>query len=426
MRNCAIVALCFVLIGLCLTVVTGSYIGKKTLKETVITVFQNIANFNQESEKEWDVLEDGSQSGLGDDQKETEEAQSLSEAELAELYAELVPQLDDETLEKVNQAIQGNLSQAEMSLLIQEVYESVDTTTKIKIATALASVLGEEDVMDELEGSPDEDTIENWSDSISKFFQENVVSSIQEADIDIDDTIIFNDNYDIMTNDVQKMELGSDITELNLKVGGAAFYVEESADAQFYVEAENTSRFQVYVENQCLYVKTLKTSGSTMDNSKVTLYVPAGVQLDALYAELGAGQLKLTGINATRQDISVGAGQIVLEDMQAQKMNVEVGMGELLAGNIVVDELVAEVGMGHMSLEGAIGVGADIECAMGSVELVCSGAYTDFNYTIEGALGDVEIDGTHYSGVVKEQKINNNASKLIEVECAMGNVVIDF
>lgn len=328
MKSCAIIALCLVALGLALTVVTGSYIGKKTIEETVKTVMD-------------------------------------------------------------------------------------ETVTSFRSANEIGEIQSE-------------DTVDGWADELQKFFGKNFWKSVEEAEFDIDESIVFNDSYEVMHGDVEKFALGSSITDVNLKVGGTAFRVKESGDNQYYVEAEDVSKFQAYVEGECLYIKTLKASADTIDNSKVTLYVPAGNQLDSLWAELGAGQIILEDINAVRQDITVGAGQITIKDMQAQSMTVEVGMGELVATDVTVDTLNAEVGMGHMLFKGAINKEANIECAMGSVEVECQGIKEDFNYEIDGALGEVVIGNRQYAGVAQEQKINNNASKDMTLECAMGSLVIDF
>lgn len=448
MKNCAITALCLVSLGLVMTIVIGSYIGKKTIKETVKTVMDEaVSNFRSANKigevqsdnmEEADYVENGTSENIitGENIFDAENAsevvaalQSLNEETKAELLETLKNSLDVETMEKVNQAMEGVLSDDELTMLVEELNDSLDMETKLAVVGQLAAVFGEKEmaaVTNALENVVDEDAVDSWADGLCQIFSENFWNSVEEAEFDIDEYIVFNDSYEVMNGDVEKFAIGSSIADLNLKVGGAAFRVKESDDNQYYVEAEDVSKFQAYVEGECLYIKTLKSSVDGIDDSKVTLYVPAGVQLKSLWAELGAGQIILENINAARQDITVGAGQITIKDMQAQTMTVEVGMGELVATDVTVDTLNAEVGMGHMLLKGAINKEANIECAMGSVEVECQGEKDDFNYEIDGALGEVVIGNRQYAGVTQEQKINNNASKDMKLECAMGSLVIDF
>ena len=464
MRNCAITALCLVALGLALTIVTGSYIGKKTMKETIETVMNmtvdSIKNVGKLENKE-DQWDNDSQEGMlateNSEKQDKEEkiqenikennrdAKSLLDAENASEAVAALQSLDDETkeefmatlensldaeiMEKVNQAMEGLLTEEELTELLEELNASLDMETKLEVAGQLAGLFGEEEmaaVTNALENAVDEDSLESWADGLGDFFSENFWNSVGEAEFDIEDSITFNNDYEVLQGDVDKTALGSGIIDLNLKVGGASFRVKESEDNQYYVEAEDVSKFQAYVEGECLYIKTLKASANTIDDSTVTLYVPAGCQLASLSVELGAGQITLENIDAARQDLTVGAGQINIKDMQAENMTVEVGMGELVATDIIVDTLNAEVGMGHMLVKGAINKDANIECAMGSVEVECQGAREDFNYEIDGALGEVVIGNKQYAGVTQEQKINNNASKDMRLECAMGSLVIDF
>ena len=65
-------------------------------------------------------------------------------------------------------------------------------------------------------------------------------------------------------------------------------------------------------------------------------------------------------------------------------------------------------------------------CSMGYVALYLMGNEDDFNYQLEGAMGNIDIGGMSFSGFGQEKKIDNGASKNIEVECSMGNISILF
>ncbi len=460
MRNCAITALCLIALGLVLTIATGSYIGKKAIKDTVKTVMDgaldtihsanDVDNVRDELQKETEEIKPSQEDTSGRDLTgnsdvtanlfEAENAseavaalQSLDDETKEEFLSTLESSLDAKTMEKVKRAMEGLLTEEELTELLEELNGSLDLETKLEIASQLAGVFGEEEmetVTNALENVVDEDAVDNWadglSDGIEDFFSENFWKSVNEAEFDIEDSIVFNDSYEVLHGDVEKFPLGSSVTDVSLNVGGASFHVKESTDEQYHVEAESVSKFQAYIEDECLYIKTLKSSTSAMDVSKVTLYVPEVCQLDSLSVDLGAGEIALENINAAKQNLTVGAGQITLKNVEAQTLTVEVGMGELIATGMNVDNVNAEVGMGHMLLKGAINQEANIECAMGSVEVECEGTEADFNYDIDGAMGEVKVGNRQYAGVAQEQKINNNASKNMKLECAMGSLVIDF
>ena len=63
---------------------------------------------------------------------------------------------------------------------------------------------------------------------------------------------------------------------------------------------------------------------------------------------------------------------------------------------------------------------------MADIDLKLDGAEDSFNYEVDVAMGNVEIDGKTYSGLATEKDIDNNAARDISAECAMGNITISF
>ena len=41
-------------------------------------------------------------------------------------------------------------------------------------------------------------------------------------------------------------------------------------------------------------------------------------------------------------------------------------------------------------------------------------------------MGELKVGDDSYNGLAQEKQINNNASKNMELECAMGSVVVEF
>lgn len=245
---------------------------------------------------------------------------------------------------------------------------------------------------------------------------------------EITDNMIFESEYSMMHGDVEKHAVGSNVNKLNIEAGGCAFYFEESEDSQFYVEAEGTGKFQCFIKNDSLHVKTTRkvNSWDDYDECKIKLYIPADYNFEKVTVQLGAGYLEMDDITAAEMDLEVGAGKITADELQAEKCDVEVGMGEILISDMQVSKMNAEVGMGHLMLDGTILGNVDAECAMGAIEMELAGIEEQFNYSIEAAMGNITVDGTDYSGVGQDRTIKNGADKTMNLECAMGNIEVDF
>ena len=50
----------------------------------------------------------------------------------------------------------------------------------------------------------------------------------------------------------------------------------------------------------------------------------------------------------------------------------------------------------------------------------------EYNYEISCGAGEIVIGEKVYRGIKPEEKINNNAQKLINIECNVGEITVDF
>lgn len=251
---------------------------------------------------------------------------------------------------------------------------------------------------------------------------------LDEVDYDIDESTDFDKKYDIQKGDVKRYRLEGAITALEIEAGGCSFLVKESGDEYFYVEAEKVGKFQAYVEAGTLYITTTTSQKkwNEMSKSSVILYVPAGCSFDRADVELGAGVLDFPGLCASEASLEVGAGRITSTGIAVSKLEISVGAGQIELKDMDVAELEANVSMGEMAAKGAIRHSLTAECSMGNIELLLEGTQEDYNFDLSGAMGNVTLGGKSYSGFATDRSVNNGSDKLIEVECSMGNVTIQF
>ncbi len=252
----------------------------------------------------------------------------------------------------------------------------------------------------------------------------------EEAEIlyDIDDNMLFDDDYEIWHGDIEKYAIGSHIKKMDIEAGGCAFYFEESEDDNFYIEATGVNKLQCYVKSDILYVKASHTlkDWEDYDEFEIILYIPKEYRFEQVEVELGAGLLEVEEIASNKMNLQVGAGQITVDYLVTEDCEIEVGMGEIVVDDMQITKMNAEVGMGHLMMGGTILGDVNAECSMGSMELELTGKEADFNYTLETAMGNVTIGDTDYSGLAQEKTVENSANKNMAIECAMGNLEVHF
>lgn len=230
-----------------------------------------------------------------------------------------------------------------------------------------------------------------------------------DAEYEIDSLQGFDRNQEIFTGDVEKFSLGTEMETLEIQAGGCSFEIAVSPDDCVYLGAQKAGKLQAYVEDNRLHIVHVVTSQKlgSMGNSSVVLYIPENTVFKTADLELGAGRLNVKNIQAEKLTLDIGAGQMALDYFETSDLTVDVGLGELQGA-------------------GRLGENADIECAMGNVELSLQGVQTDYNYDIEGAMGSIDIGAESYSGFEQAKKIENGAGRTITLDCSMGNITLTF
>ena len=248
---------------------------------------------------------------------------------------------------------------------------------------------------------------------------------------DLDDSIVFDKNHDIvdgatMMRSDYSFEAGQ-VKSLDIEVGGCSFETKVSENEYFYLDVSGIRKVQCYTENGVLHIKAANSRVSLNTHlGSITLYVPEGHSYDQVDIEFGAGELLISDLAADEVSLDLGAGHVKVKGVQAQEISASVGMGQLEFYDMDVALLDAEVGMGELVARGNIREKASLECAMGNMQLTLTGSERDFNYHLEAAAGNIDLGRNSYSGLAREQKIDNGASKNLDVECSMGNISIQF
>lgn len=268
------------------------------------------------------------------------------------------------------------------------------------------------------------DNFINWGIRLG----DNLSDSLPDPGYDIDDAASFDSGYEIWSGDVDKFRLGEEVETLKIEAGGCVFNTRTSGDGSFYIEASDAGKIQAYLENGTLCIRTTTSSRSwnNWNNCKVTLYVPEGYHYREADIELGAGKLEFESLDADRVSLGVGAGSITADSLKTDALKIEIGMGQIDLKDASVKDLEAEIGMGNFMAEGNIEGNVDADCSMGNVELKVKGSQQDFNYILDGALGNIELGAERYSGFGMSKKIDNGAQKNMEIGCEAGNITISF
>lgn len=126
-------------------------------------------------------------------------------------------------------------------------------------------------------------------------------------------------------------------------------------------------------------------------------------------------------------DIEAGAGVLYAEEVLARDFSLQVGGGECVIKSLRVgEEAGLHVGAGRVEIEKFIGNKLEGECGAGELSLCLAGKPEDYNYELQVAVGEICLGDHAYSGLANKHHVRNQANKNIDLECAMGSVVVSF
>lgn len=201
------------------------------------------------------------------------------------------------------------------------------------------------------------------------------------------------------------MEDKSGIRKIELELGCGSFKVV-SGDS-FKVDITGLPADKVYSgfdgDEWKVEVPHGKTSLNMYHDVRGTVTIPADCVPEVLEIEIGAGELIVEGLTATRSaELSVGAGTMTVTDCTLANAEIDCGMGELVFDGVLTGR-------------------GSIDCGMGNVTVTTIGRADDYGAKVECGMGNVEFNGLRWAAV-GNGTANAGAANYFDIECGMGNV----
>ena len=166
-------------------------------------------------------------------------------------------------------------------------------------------------------------------------------------------------------------------------------------DEELKIEVKDRKSWEKWAKNQ------YKSQGTLL------VQIPEGMRFEEADLKVGAGILRADDIQASELDVEVGAGEVSLESFAAEEFDLQCGAGEAYVSGDASEE-------------------AKIECGVGSVTYTALGNQQDYNYELNCGIGELNVGDRSFSGLGSEQKINNNGSRSMKIECGIGSVTVVF
>ncbi|MCR5503183.1 MAG: DUF4097 domain-containing protein [Lachnospiraceae bacterium] len=226
------------------------------------------------------------------------------------------------------------------------------------------------------------------------------------------------------------------IRKLNINAGAGRIRISErDDDAQtISVSASVTGKFDISESNGVLRIsltdqvvsKNNVYFGFNKAENLIEIRLPKGYHTEGADFSLGAGEIDIDSLKTDDAVFTVGAGRLDIDELLSDSVNISVSAGEtdinsLQSKATVLNVNMGKIGVGHLSTDDLT---ATVD--MGEIEFRASGKQTDYDYSINCGMGNIEVDDDSYSGMGVSKSISNSAARKMDLSCSMGNIDIDF
>lgn len=197
-----------------------------------------------------------------------------------------------------------------------------------------------------------------------------------------------------------------DIQELDIAVSHGKLWILPNEENSVRVLAQDTrDYFQCWVEDKELHLEDKRKN--KIEDILLVVYLPEK-EYQEIEVQLGAGYLEASTLKAEEVKISMGAGECQIQRIEARKKaELQAGAGRIWLG-----------AFSGMHLEG--------ECGAGELDICLDGSYEDYDYEIESAIGEVLLGENSYSGIGRTESVNHHAERKVELDCAVGTILVSF
>lgn len=226
-------------------------------------------------------------------------------------------------------------------------------------------------------------------------------------------------------------------SNMNIEVKGGKFF---SINAKYYgvdyqlnykiedgvmrIEAEGYPDFK---DNKTNTLTLTIPEGVVIEAVKVRVdygnFTMEKVTSDNVDIRLESGRLTMKEVTSKDSTLYIGSGNAELTDYISNKNSIEIAAGSLLMNNCTSEVCKITLDMGETTIKGELSGHTECTSALGSIEIKCTKAEKNYNYTLKTDLGIVSVNGI--DGLTK-LSANNNAANSINVSTGMGNADIYF
>lgn len=225
---------------------------------------------------------------------------------------------------------------------------------------------------------------------------------------------------DAVTEDLRSYEVSAEIDRLEIEIGAADFKIVRGSACS--VES-NLSKLTVKEQNGTLIIKQQTTRGVTEQKAALTLCIPEGKVFDRVELITGAGRLTVEQLSAETLVLELGAGEVRINELNASReADIAGGAGQITVDSGVLHDLDLEMGVGELNLTAALTGDCELELGIGQSNIKVLGDRAEYRLDLQKGLGSLTVDGVDVSNT----KANTGGHHSLTIHGGIGAIYVDF
>lgn len=128
-----------------------------------------------------------------------------------------------------------------------------------------------------------------------------------------------------------------------------------------------------------------------------------------------------------KMELNLGACGAKIAQLDTEELSLDVGTGSAKIESIrALESADLQVGVGTVVVEAFEGNNLNLDCGIGSLNIVLQGNEADYNYDLDCGIGQIALGSRSFSGMGWENNQDNDTEKNVTADCGVGEIRIGF
>lgn len=227
---------------------------------------------------------------------------------------------------------------------------------------------------------------------------------------------------DLVLEEAKTYEITAQIRSLDIRINAADLKIEYGEKCSV---VSNLKDLEVTENNGTLTLKELTRAKVSFgddlyEGAMLTVYLPAGTELERVGLFTGAGRFTVDTLSAQRIDLELGAGDVAIGSLFITgSADMKGGAGRITVSGGRINDFDLEMGVGELDLTAALTGDCEMEMGVGDAKIILLGNREDYQLEISKGIGAISVDGNEVPG------LDSSGSGANEIEISGGIGAID-